>query len=216
LKNLIIAFFVFISAYAAHQHPDPPSVHGMLVVGKGTIYLSHLPMFHSPHDYQVILEAEFDPASSSAYAKSLKSHAEPVYTIAPETGVLAEMAQVGRSFKAELFRGHFEREGVPLGPALVTIKKVVYFRKFDPLALKPPGLELVLFGNAQEQFAAHVIQAKPDFDQVLGVETKLDLEEGAVVKSYARAENAPLKQQQTLTDLKVKKVFYTETGDLSF
>jgi hypothetical protein len=48
----------------AHTHPaadgsaskDRAAGHGMVVVGTETVFFSHLPMFMSPHDYQVILE----------------------------------------------------------------------------------------------------------------------------------------------------------------
>ena len=32
---------------------DPPDIHGMAVIGQKSVFLSHLPMFGSPHDYQV-------------------------------------------------------------------------------------------------------------------------------------------------------------------
>jgi hypothetical protein len=37
---------------------DEPATHGMAVIGQKSVFLSHLPMFGSPHDYQVIVEAE--------------------------------------------------------------------------------------------------------------------------------------------------------------
>jgi hypothetical protein len=42
--------------HSDHSHSgtatqDRPSVHGMAVIGSDTIFLSHLAMFHSPHDY---------------------------------------------------------------------------------------------------------------------------------------------------------------------
>ncbi|MBR1366611.1 MULTISPECIES: hypothetical protein [Bradyrhizobium] len=54
----------------AHHHHKPdaehPSVHGMLMVGEARVLMSHLPMFHAPHDQQIILETTlsapgFDP-----------------------------------------------------------------------------------------------------------------------------------------------------------
>src|SRR5215510_8795956 len=68
---------------------DAPNQHNMLVVGEQTVFLSHLPMFHSgrpsdpavdasgaefvsPHRFQVILEATFKAQGkdvSGAYAR---------------------------------------------------------------------------------------------------------------------------------------------------
>jgi hypothetical protein len=217
LKNLIIGLFVFVSAYAAHQHGDPPSVHGMLVVGNDRLYLSHLPMFHSPHDYQVILEAELDPEAAGLYRSSKAANEEPVYTIAPESGVLPEMAQAGRSFKAALYRGHFERGGVQIAAATVRIVKVLYFKKFDPLAGKDSSLKFILFGNAREQFAAHVITAKPDFDQILETSASEDLDGRAEITAFANLVNEPLRGQiRRGKNLRIGRAIYTETGDLSF
>src|SRR5215208_8521951 len=43
---------------SANANSDEIGVHGMLVAGDATIYLSHLPMFTDPaHRFQVILEA---------------------------------------------------------------------------------------------------------------------------------------------------------------
>ena len=36
--------------------PEKPNFHGMVLVGEKRPYLYHLPMFHSPHDYQAIFE----------------------------------------------------------------------------------------------------------------------------------------------------------------
>ena len=37
----------------------------MMVVGEQTIFLSHLPMFHSEHRFQVIVEAAFEQNGTS-------------------------------------------------------------------------------------------------------------------------------------------------------
>jgi hypothetical protein len=34
-------------------------IHGMLIVGEEAIYVSHLPMWMRPHNFQVILEVTF-------------------------------------------------------------------------------------------------------------------------------------------------------------
>jgi hypothetical protein len=41
---------------------DTTGVHGMLLFGEDVVYLSHLPMFMSPHNFQVLLEVGFDDA----------------------------------------------------------------------------------------------------------------------------------------------------------
>ena len=45
--------------------------HGMLIVGEETIYVSHLPMWMAPHNFQVILEVTFrGPDQPQALARN--------------------------------------------------------------------------------------------------------------------------------------------------
>lgn len=170
MKGLFLFITLIASSMVQAASHDHPSVHGMLIVGKSKVYLSHLPMFHSPHDYQVLIEAEFSADGQTAYQEALKSPFETLFTLVPETFVLPEMAQNPKPFKAQIYKGHFERGGQEIANNVtVTIKKVLYFKKFVPNATKPEMSTLLLFGNEIEQFIAHQITAKPDFDQVMEV-----------------------------------------------
>jgi hypothetical protein len=164
-----------------HTPPtDKPSVHGMVLLGRERIFLSHLPMFHTPHNYQVILEVSLskpgiDPQAS--YVEDQQQTGTLLYTIAPEKFVLPELAWPDlqtpkrRSFHAAIYRGHFEREGVPiLEDVLFTVTRVIHFRKFDPNASALPALEYFFFGSPQELFLAHSITRAPDFDHLLPVQ----------------------------------------------
>ncbi len=160
-----------------HPHHDKASVHGMLLFGANTIYLSHLPMFMSPHNYQVLLEATLtgdgvDP--QELYVQDRETTGEKVYTLVPEKFVLSDLASEGasrprrRSFKGTIFHGHFEREGTPIVEDItVTIERVLHFRKFDPDAEGLEHLQYLLFGKAGELYLAHLVTRAPDFDQVI-------------------------------------------------
>src|SRR5262245_47627723 len=57
LKNSVAA--IFAASYwgwptGAVTAEDGPGLHGMLIVGEQTVFLSHLPTFESPHNYQVL------------------------------------------------------------------------------------------------------------------------------------------------------------------
>lgn len=170
--------------FAASAHSaDGPDTHNMLVVGEKTVYLSHLPMFQEegkppmPHRYQVILEVAFPQQKS--YAKDRQKHrATTIYTLNPEDFVLPDLISADpqrkplSSFTAkQIFRGHLEREdSIPiLGDVEVAVKRVVYFRQFDPKDQQPAQLEYLLFGKGKELFLAHRIAGPPDFDQMLSV-----------------------------------------------
>lgn len=164
------------------QHVGP-AIHGMLIVGEQTVYLSHLPMFTMPHHkYQAIFEVTFSkggPDPQATYVKDRQQTGSRVYTLVPEEEfVLTELAPERpgdtprrRSFKARIVRNHFERDEtnpMPLASGVtVDIKHVVYFRELDPNAPRPEVLAYRLFGKGSALFLAHVIVRQPDFDQVL-------------------------------------------------
>jgi hypothetical protein len=163
---------------------DQASVHGMLIVGEQTVFLSHLPMFGSPHDYQAIFEVAFAKTASDPqadYFADRKRTSTKIYTLEPERFVLTKLAAAAplRSFKADVYRGHFERfpnrraqDAARIAQDVdVNVTRVIHFRKFDPAAAKPAELEYLLFGKGNESFLAHLITRPPDFDQILSVKT---------------------------------------------
>lgn len=218
-----------IALAQGHHHPpsgDRPSVHGMLMVGTEKIYISHLPMFHSPHDYQVILEVELSQKAQELYLKDVsQQEVGSVYTLVPEVFVLPEMVQNPRVFKAQVFRGHFERGGQPISQTEVKISKVIYFKKFSGPAARN---EFLLFGNGKEKFLAHVVTSAPDFDQVIHVQTTLasELEAELETKGFLQTPLAPLTKnmlpfggkvtsQKWEVELTVGAKGYLEVGDLA-
>lgn len=203
MKFLTVLFSTLLHlsiTLAAHDHP---SVHGMLMVGQQKVYLSHLPMFHSPHDYQAIFEATLSSEALQVYKQNQAVSKDNIFTLVPEVFVLPDMAANPRPFKAQIYKGHFERGGTKIADATVEVK-VLYFKKFNPVAVEPAKPQFILFGNNQEQFAAHQIFAKPNFDQIYSV---------TVTANEAReldAGNTIL----TVT-LQNEKSLYLEIGDLS-
>ncbi|MEP7305144.1 MAG: hypothetical protein ABJA98_06470 [Acidobacteriota bacterium] len=165
---------------------DPPAGHGMLVVGLGTRFFYHLPMFMSPHDYQVVLEGTLSQPGSDpqgAYREDRKAHGQTrVYTFAPASFVLPDVFPPAPKLKkihGRLFRGHFESPAeYPANPfqiggdVAVNISNVVFQQKLLPLPPALDRLEYLLFGKAPELFVAHLITKRGDFDHVLSANVK--------------------------------------------
>jgi hypothetical protein len=167
---------------------DALGTHNMLIVGKETVFLSHLPMFKphdsdSPHRYQVILEATLAKGGVDTlptYTNDRKSHtATRIYTMSPQQFILPHLSSANTNpplstFKANLFRGHLEKKGTALilEDADVSIRNVIHFREFDSNAPKLTQLEYILFGKGSELFLAHLITRPPDFDQVIAINVK--------------------------------------------
>lgn len=209
-----LAFMIMLALALEASAHDHPSVHGMLVVGNERIYLSHLPMFHAPHDYQLIVEVELDATSSQIYLQSLSSSPEKVYTLVPEAFSLPEMVRAPRPFGADLYRGHFERGGDAIARGLhVEIRRVIYFKKLNPQGPRPKKAQYLLFGHEREQFLAHVITSRPNFDQVLELASSPDQQFGHI--SLPVSDLEPLEVPATIGSLQVKSEVYLETGDLS-
>jgi hypothetical protein len=232
MKSLILILLTFVTSAQAQSHHDRPSVHGMVIVGTGKVYLSHLPMFHSPHDYQVITEVALSGAGLETYLKSQAQTKGALHTLVPQAFVLPQMMEHPTPFKADIYLGHFERGGeIVASDVTVTIQKVLYFKKFDPTAPTPRLSQLVVFGNSEELFAAHLITAKPDFDQIihLGASEKVAQavsEQGASQVELSNvADSEPVKERKTYSaessellpsqfSFTVLKSIYLEFGDL--
>jgi hypothetical protein len=187
---LALATVLLIAAGPAYPAEDHPGQHNMLVVGKESAFLSHLPMFDdlndagtdftSPHRYQVILEASFgtNGGATGVYLEDRRAHPdERMYTLEPDLFVLSRVFTPAEqpaltSYKAAVYRGHLERGGEPierLDPVEVQVKRVVFARKFDPAAARLRQLTYVLFGQGEDLYLAHLISGPPDFDQIVAV-----------------------------------------------
>lgn len=168
------------------HHPSPPPVHGMLVVGENTVFLSHLPMFgHPDHGFQMIMEVTLGGQSDAqaVYAQSRRTSGTREYTLAPVATTLprlvdlmpqGEKPPVVRSFRGNLFRHHFERQSPNppdqiLNNVTINVQHVVHFRELVAPGEQLSDLQYILFGKGSELFLAHYITRPPDFDQVLSV-----------------------------------------------
>ena len=165
-----------------HNHQsahDRPAVHGMLLVGESRPLLSHLPMFHAPHDYQLLLEVALradagDPFAM--YVQDRRATGEKVYTWVPGPFSLSEFVanpQRPLTMTGTIFRGHFERGGVPITPDTIqaNVQRVLFSRRLDP-RMPPAEPRYLLFGSPDDAYLAHLISCPPDFDQVLRVDVR--------------------------------------------
>ena len=222
MRRLAFLFFCLalaqvLSASAGELRPDrapssdPPGEHGMLVVGTDVVYLSHLPMFHAPHDYQLVFEAGLDDDVLAAYRRDSRRHPGTYYTLVPTARwVLPDTIREGARFPVDLYRGHFERGGTPIRKnALVTVRRIVHFRRFDA-GHAPDPAQWFAFGRGREHFLAHRIEGAPDMDQVVQVSTASA--EGASVQVV---HTGALEVGDSLPPGKVQRVIYTEYGDLA-
>ncbi|MDB4947489.1 MAG: hypothetical protein JWM27_138 [Gemmatimonadetes bacterium] len=220
-------------------------VHGMLAFGDGHLYLSHLPLYHAPHAWQVVMEAKLeadsatsvtDPAAAWAADRAAPG-AGPLYTVEPEAFPLAGLRALADGgapvkFRATVYRGHFERGGrVLVSGALVEVTRVLWMRPIDAEAPHPRSARWVLFGAPGETYLAHQVAGMPDFDQVARVDgaapfDAAELGAGVDLVLDGHAADAPLRDGDALRAhmagtggtpwaLRVVRSLYLERGDLA-
>lgn len=158
------------------HHEHAVGVHGMLLFGDEAVYLSHLPMFAPPHNFQVILEVALDDAGRQAISSDREQDREDYSTFVPEPFPITELdpgeGTPQASIKGAIHRGHFERGGPLLAEDVVaTVREVVHFRELalDDQRDAERDLTYLCFGRPGALYLAHEVTAQPDFDQVLRV-----------------------------------------------
>lgn len=167
MKNLILALLTLLPLSA---QADPPAVHGMLLFGEKTLYASHLPMFHAPHDYQAIFEiglADIPRSMTLQHYQQEKAAGQTLFTIVPQPmDLVPVMAGKVTNFDVSLYSGHFEQGGKRLGWVKLEVKQVVLAQKLNPNSTAANDTYFV-FGKGWDYYAAHLIAGKPNFDAIL-------------------------------------------------
>jgi hypothetical protein len=142
-------------------------VHGMVLFGAGPrLYASHIPMFHRPHDQQLVISVSLSHPELAA----ARDFSDGTYTLEPERFDLDALID-GRlkHFKATLYRGNFEGSGTILHrDVTVRVEAVERVRPLDTAA-EPSEVSYWLVGEGTEVYLVHTISRAPDFDHVVKV-----------------------------------------------
>jgi hypothetical protein len=147
--------------------------HGMaLFGGKDGLYASHLPMFHAPHDYQVVLQLHVADARVDAALKRRLDGKTALWTVAPEKFDLDRLSPGAtvplRQFKADLVLGHFEQGGkTQYSAATLVVDNVLLYRQLSPEVKKISTATYVQIGNGNQRFLIKNIDSRPDFDHIV-------------------------------------------------
>lgn len=136
-----IAVLVQQANPARTQPTDPPCIHGMRIVGKQAIYLSHMGLFNVQcHSYQGLFEVTFEGPNNpqQIYLSAQRKEAQQnEFTIEPtEMFILPNfVAEDQTSFRGNIHRGQYERPET--NPQLlarnvtVRLKRVLFFVHFN-------------------------------------------------------------------------------------
>ena len=178
-SQMLFAMVALVLTVVAHAEDSASAtsygVHGMaLFGGKDALFASHLPMFHAPHNQQVILQIEIvDPAIQHSVSLALE-HQPELWTLNPEPFALSALWQTStplREFNAELFQGHFERGGSSrFKQVKIRVVRVVFHATLSAKPQAHTGYETyqaVQVGTASFLFKR--IFARPDFDHIVKI-----------------------------------------------
>ncbi len=156
----------------AHAATASWGKHGMVVFGgKTALFASHMPMFHAPHDLQVVIQFHLaDTKVHDELAQALTNKSQ-FWSLDPEDFDLQRLSSAHATplskFSANFFEGHFERGGQQRYVSqTVIVDKVMMFR---PLKLENK-IEMQghyhVIGQGKERFLVKEIDRRPDFDVI--------------------------------------------------
>lgn len=221
MKRLTLMFAGVLLAGAAAGKGPTWGAHGMaLFGGKEALYASHLPMFHAPHDYQVVLQVHIaDPTLDAALRQRLDGKTA-LWTIDPEKFELNRLAPHAaapvREFKADLVDGHFERGGkTQYAGATVVVDKVLVYRQLSADSATRDSARYVQLGSGKQRYLVKEIDSRPDFDHIVAIESP-DGASGAPVlfPKQGLDETAAVAIARALPGAKVMGTVYFDTADL--
>jgi hypothetical protein len=204
------------AAAAATAAPDTRfGSHGMAVFGgRQGLYASHLPMFHAPHDSQVVMRLHLADAAADRALRQAVATRPRLWTLDPEKFDLLRLApghaQPLRQFSARFFDGHFERGGRPRpGAQQVVVSEVLHFQRLSAAPREAATGRYQVLGRGAEWFAFKHIDRRPDCDHIVRLARRPALTEVDVALSgLARPDLA------AALGVPVAAELYFETADL--
>jgi len=219
IKSLILPTVLFSSimafnAIAEEQAPPPldpayEGVHGMVLVSHSSkIYASHLPLYHKPHDYQILYKLDVKDVALVQLVRDM-----PMVTIKPEKFNLQRLIRGEKmALKADVYEGHFEREGTVVYEGMtLNFDKQLYVRQLKELD-EPNRKQVydVVDVSKDSKIYVHQIQKAPSYDQLLHI----DQNSSCLSTIYTR-DSVPDEKQTLMRFLNcgTLKPLYFETQD---
>ena len=167
--------------YSAAPAPSPAPAHaaaaswgkhGMVVFGgKTALFASHMPMFHAPHDLQVVIQFHLaDTKVHDELAQALANKSQ-FWSLDPEDFDLQRLSPAHATpltkFSADFFEGHFERGGQQRYLSqTVIVDKVMMFRRLKMENKTKTQGHYHVIGQGKERFLVKEIDRRPDFDVI--------------------------------------------------
>ena len=219
MKALIISlFFIMFSSYSvAESAPEelPPldpayvGVHCMVLMNKAsTIFAYHLPLYHKPHDVQLLYKLD---VKNVALVHLVRDN--DMVTIKPKPFNLQRLMRGEKiALEADIYIGHFERDGMLVYENMtLNFAKQLYMRKLDDISPSSNNQEYdVVSYRKNNKIYIHRIQQAPSFDHLIHI----DVNAGCLPKfNTSSAVPKRTELQYKFLNCGTMKPFYFETED---
>jgi hypothetical protein len=240
LAPSVYVFFTLLlsivpSEATATRNPAPAGfgTHGMAVFGGvDGLYAAHLPMFHAPHDVQMVMRFRLKDAATDLALRKNLSAKPALWTLDPDAFDLYSFAPQHAApliqFQARFVEGHFERGGKErYTKQTVIVEEVIFYRRLDFAKRVETAGRYLKIGKQREQFLVKVIDRRPDFDIIValnGPQTPVEKASSAAVEEVIiptdGLKSPQLTALQTALDAqgpgqyRVANIIYFETEDL--
>jgi hypothetical protein len=180
MTNKILLFTLFIIAFiapvkaveVAHKHTGHQlfGSHGMVLFqdNNKNIYASHLPLYYTPHDYQIIYQID-----SNQNTRLNEMLDKGMVTVLPENFDLSRLIESDKfTVKATYFDGHFERGGNASFKSNITFSKQIFSKKVIVAEEKSNTMFYLVPINKTQQLYIHRIDQRPSFDAIGFINTE--------------------------------------------
>ncbi|MES2320562.1 MAG: hypothetical protein V4631_24045 [Pseudomonadota bacterium] len=221
MKKLIALLVLVASAGLAAAANPTMGEHGMaLFGGKQGLYAAHLPMFHAPHDYQVILRLRLADKAQDRALRSRLNGKTALWTLAPERFEIDRLAPGAPhplgAFKADLVLGHFEQGGkTQYAGAGVIVEQVLLYRQLSPELVQASTARYLQLGTGTQRFLVKQVDSRPDFDHIVAIRASKGASAAPFeVAKQALAETPAQALQRALPAARVLGTVYFSTEDL--
>lgn len=159
--------------------------HAFVMLGTETLFLCHLTMFHmTEHMYQFVAEVKLSREAEEYFNRKRRDNPNKTYFLANSENdkLLIPDLNTGSqpSFAAWVYEGIPKKDRYKEWPwngiepiikqnLIVTVERVVYFRRFDFDLKYPKHLTYFVFGKGAEAHMTNYQTKEPDFDHVLSL-----------------------------------------------
>ncbi len=221
MKKIILLFIILFAQYNVFANEEvtelPPidpaymGVHGMVLVSHtSSIYASHLPLYHKPHDVQVLYKLENKDLSLLQLVRD-----NELVTIKPQPFNLQRLMRGEKmTIMADIYMGHYERDGMLVYENIpLSFAKLLYVRDFSDIQESSKTQEYdVVKLSKNNRIYIHRIQKSPSFDHLIHI----DLEASCLSK-FGTSSAVPMQSelQYKFSNCGTMKPLYYETQDFS-